>query len=950
MADRIKGITVEIGGDTTGLSKALSGVNKEIRNTQSQLKDVNRLLKLDPANTILLAQKQKLLKDAVGETKDKLEQLKSVQEQMDAGLKNGTLTQQQYDAWQREIIATEQELEKFEEQVKSSDSAVSATLKETGSKLQDVGGKISGVGESLTKGVTAPIAAIGAASLAAFSEVDEGLDIVTQKTGASGQALEEMQSIVKSLATEIPTDFATAGAAVGEVNTRFGLTGQALSELSGKFIKFAQLNNTDVSTSVDNVSSVLNAFGQSTDDAGSLLDALNATGQSTGISMDQLARGLSSNAAQFKEMGLSAEEAVGFMGMVEMSGLDTSAAMMGLKTAMKSAAADGKSLDEALQGFSDTMNSNQSETEKLQAAYDLFGTRAGAAIYNAVQTGKLNLEDLSGMLGDFSGSVENTFSETLDPIDQFQMTMNSLKETGADIGNSLAAVLAPVLERISEGLKRFSEVWQSIPAPAQQTLVTIALIAAALGPLLIVIGKVVSAVGTIMTNMPAIAGAITKVKTVMSSLNATLLANPITLIVAGIGTLVAAFLHLWNTSESFRTSILSTWNQIKEAFSAFESGIIERLNALGLNFTSFGQLISAIWNGFTQLLAPVFQGAFQAIAAILQGALHVLTGIFDIFTGLFTGNWSTVWNGIKEVFSGVWTAISGIFSSVWATIQGMVNTVLGWFGATWESVWNGIKSFFEGIWNGIAGFFSGIWNAITGTVSGALSAISGTVSSVFNGIKSTAFSIWNGIKSTITGVINGIKSGISTVFNGIKSTVTSVFNGIKSTATSVWNGIKTAITSPIEAAKNTIKGIVDSIKGFFSGLHISLPKIKLPHFSISGGFSIIPPRVPHLSISWYKEGGIMTNPTLFGMNGSSLMAGGEAGPEAILPLEGFYKELRSILTSQLNTEGMEKYLAVIAANSSKGIYLEDGTLIGKLLPVIDQKLGQEQKWNARLSL
>ena len=122
--------------------------------------------------------------------------------------------------------------------------------------------------------MTAPIAAIGAASLAAFSEVDSGLDIVTQKTGASGQALEEMQQSVKNLATQIPTDFETAGAAVGEVNTRFGLTGQALEDLSGKFIKFAQLNDTDVSTSVDNVSSVLNAFGQSTDDAGDLLDAL----------------------------------------------------------------------------------------------------------------------------------------------------------------------------------------------------------------------------------------------------------------------------------------------------------------------------------------------------------------------------------------------------------------------------------------------------------------------------------------------------------------------------------------------------------------------------------------------------------------------------------------------------------------------------------------------------
>ena len=194
--------------------------------------------------------------------------------------------------------------------------------------------------------------AIGAASLAAFNEVDAGLDIVAQKTGATGKALEDMNQIVKDLATEIPTDFETAGAAVGEVNTRFGLTGQALDDLSAKFIKFAQLNDTDVSTSIDNVSSVMNAFGMDASEADSLLDALNATGQATGIDMDTLAGALSSNAIQLKEMGLTAQQAAGFMGMVEMSGLDTSSAMMGLKTAMKNATKDGKTLDQALADFS----------------------------------------------------------------------------------------------------------------------------------------------------------------------------------------------------------------------------------------------------------------------------------------------------------------------------------------------------------------------------------------------------------------------------------------------------------------------------------------------------------------------------------------------------------------------------------------------------------------------
>ena len=224
--------------------------------------------------------------------------------------------------------------------------------------------------------------------------------------------------------------------------------------------------------------------------------------------------------------------------------------------------------------------------------------------------------------------------------------------------------------------------------------------------------------------------------------------------------------------------------------------------------------------------------------------------------------------------------------------------------------------------------------------------MSNTVSSVFTAISTTASSIWNGIKNMISGVVGGIKSTVSNVFNGVKSTVTNIFNGIKSTATSVWNGIKSAITAPIEAAKNTIKGIIDKIKGFFSGLHIELPHIKLPHFSISGGFSIVPPRVPHLSIDWYKEGGIMTRPTLFGMNGSALMAGGEAGSEAILPLKSFYDKLEGMLAVR-DTTLMEKYLAIIAGNSEKDIVLDSGALVGALTPKLDGALGRRAAYVGR---
>ena len=746
MADRIKGITVEIGGDTTGLSKALSGVNKEIRDTQSQLQDVNRLLKLDPTNSELLAQKQKYLASALGDTKEKLTELKSVQDRMDEGLKNGSVTQKQYDAWKREIVATEQELKKLDEQCKNTDSSVSATLKQAGSKIQEVGGKISGVGEGLTKGVTAPVMAIGAASLAAFGEVDSGLDIVEAKTGATGKSLESMNGMVKELATEIPTDFETAGSAVGEVNTRFGLTGDALKKLSGQFVKFAALNNTDVSTSVDDVSSVLNAFGMDASKAGDVLDALNATGQSTGIDMGTLAGALSTNAVQLKAMGLSAQQAAGFMGMVEMSGLNTSAAMMGLKTAMKNATKDGHTLDQALVGFSKTMSGNGTEADKLQASYDLFGSKAGAAIFNAVQTGKLNLKDLSGSLTNFSGSVENTFNETIDPIDQFQMTMNSLKETGADIGNTLAAVLAPALKEVSASLKQFAGFWSTIPEPMQQTIVKIALIAAVIGPLLVGIGKVVSAVGTITSVLGALIPVITGAGAAAGAASIPLL--PVIAIIAAIVAAVIAVIE-----------IVKHWGEISSWFSGVWSSLCSGLQSAW----------TAVQGFFTQTLPNFFSGIGQSWSA---GWSNLKSGAETIWSGITTSA-STNFENVKGAIS---TAITGA--------QMVTQTTLSAMQSAYQTSGGGIQGVVAGFSAGIQNIHSIMFAGLNTLTGGKLGELVSTFSAKFNEIQTNVGNIFNGLignaRSWGVDLINNIVGGIRDMIGSVKDAVSDVANTIKS--------------------------------------------------------------------------------------------------------------------------------------------------------------------------
>lgn len=566
MADRIKGITIEIGGDATKLSSALNDVNKKTKETQKQLNDVNKLLKLDPTNTTLLDQKMRLLGTQIGTTKDKLDKLKSAQTEMDEGLKTGKVTQEQYDAYQREIIETEQQLKSLEEQQKQCDSAVSASLKAVGSKLEEVGGKVKDVGDSLTKNVTAPIAAVGTASMAAWAQVDDGLDTIVKKTGASGEALKDMQQRAKNLATSIPTDFSTAGDAIGEVNTRFGLTGDALEELSGQFIKFADLNDTDVSSSIDSVQKAMSAFGLESDSAGAMLDMLNKVGQDTGISVDTLASSLVTNGSALREMGFSASDSATLLGNLEKAGVDTSLVMTGLSKAQAESAESGKSMSDVLtEAFSSSGD-----------AADIFGTKAGPKLYEAMQSGIISMDDFvagTTNMDDNLGNVSDTFEETQDPIDKWKTTLNELMIVGSDLGTSLQDVLIPIIEKLSDKASEFSEWYTSLSPEMQDMIVKIALIAAALGPVLSIVGTLISTVGSLVSIFGAISGVVAGAGGAMA-----LFTGPVGIAVALIAQAVLAGVLLYQNWDTIKEKASELWNKITETFSGIKESISGKMD------------------------------------------------------------------------------------------------------------------------------------------------------------------------------------------------------------------------------------------------------------------------------------------------------------------------------------------------------------------------------------
>ena len=654
----IKGITIEFAGDTTKLGKALNDVNKKTRDVDKSLKQVDNALKFNPKNTELLAQKQKLLGDKIGATKDKLTALKEAQAKLDDDPAVDK-TSQDYMELRREIITTESKLKHFEGQLKELNNI---KFDQLGKKVQDVGDKMKTVGDNMTKYVTGPIVAAGAGSVKAFNEVDAGLDIVTQKTGATGDALAGMHDIVKNLAGEIPTDFETIGTAVGEVSTRFGVTGKELEDLSKKFLMFAQLNGTDVNTAIDTAQKAMASFGLTAEETGPFLDRLNKVGQDTGVSMDRLAQAMVTNAPALQQMGLNADQAATFVGQLEKSGIDSQKAMTGMNKALVYSAKVGEPLPEMLARFQDAANGAASEADVLAMAAELFGAKAGPQLAQAALNGSLDFAALAASAEGAAGSVENTFNETLDPADKFKMMMNDLKVVGYEVGATLLESFGPTLEKIAGYLTTLAEKWKGLSPGMQDMIVKGALIAAALGPVISIIGRLTVGIGGLITKIPILIGLFSKVGMAFKALSSLLMTNPWMLVAAAA---IAAIVL-----------IVKNWDKIKEFFSKLWEGVKE--------------ITAQAWEGIKAFFVTIFEAIKlvfmtyiniwkKIITTVFDGIKTYFKTIFGIYKTIFTTGFGAIKTVVTKIFNGIKNAITKPIEKAKDIIKGIVDKIKSFF-------------------------------------------------------------------------------------------------------------------------------------------------------------------------------------------------------------------------------------------------------------------------------
>lgn len=678
------GPRISLKGDAE-FRQAINSANGALKDYGSQLKVVNAEIEANGKSSELLQKKSELLQKQYDEQtkklnayKDAIERQTKIQEEQKKKVEELTKefgeNSKEVEKAKKEYDQTTQNIQKLSQGANETQVFIyklsgemktcteetkkfSSELLQTADKLDKIGKKSTEIGTGLTKNVTAPIVAVGTASVVAFNDLDQSLDIVVKKTGATGEALEDMKDIVKDIGSRVPADFDAIASAVGEVNTRFGLTGDELNVLSEQFVKFAKLNDTDVSTAIDQTQKALTAFGLSADDASHVLDVMNAVGQATGVSVDQLSSGLIQNATAFQEMGLSIDQSIALMGQIEMSGAESTKVMSGLNKALINAAKEGKDMNEALAELEQGILNGTDGMDGFNYACELFGNKAGPEVYNAIKNGTLSFQDLADMAIQADGSVSNTFENTKDGAEQFELAMQNLKLAGAELGEEIMKTLGPILEDLIGLIKGVTEWFSGLTDGQKQTILTILAVIAAIGPALVAFGKVATGISSIMKTAEMLKGFID-----LSML------GPAGIIMLIIGAIVL----LYTKCEWFRDAVNNVVQAVVDFFKNAMDWVINFFTkTIPDTFNAVIKFFQDNWQGLLLLIVNPFAGAFKLLYDNCEGFRNFIDNLVQDVINFFTRlpNKALTWgkdmidnfiNGINEKVGKLWKKVEDI--------------------------------------------------------------------------------------------------------------------------------------------------------------------------------------------------------------------------------------------------------------------------------------------------
>ena len=610
----------------------------------------------------------------------------------------------------------------------------SAQIEEYAKKIENFGSKTKEVGGSLSKNITAPIAAAETAAYAAWMSVDEAYDNIAVGTGATGDALSKLQESFDNVFAKAPFDAMDISNSLADLNTRFGFTGKELEDASEKFLRFASVNKTDVSNAVALVSRAMGDAGIPAEEYTSVLDALTTASQASGISIDALTGNITKYGAPMRALGYTTEESIAIFASWEKAGVNTEIAFSGMKKAISNFSAEGKDAKVEFKKTLEEIAKCPDIASATTKAIEVFGTKAGPDLADAIKGGRFEFEEMLKLVESSSGQLDASFEATMDPADKAKVALNNLTLAGVALGDVIQSALGPVFESLADILKDFTEWFKNLNPEIRQTIVFVGGIIAAVGPLLVLIGALAGPISTALGLFAKFKLALfgTAEQAGMMGTMVSGLTGPILAVIGIIALVTAALIDLYNNNEEFRKNV-----------NDMISNLIEILQTLWNSFlypilTAVKDVLLDIWNN---AILPVWETVKNCIADIvakLSGLIEVLTPVINFIIQLLSALLipaflllaNTIGAVVSEAisfFGALLSNVSQVIGGIIQVISGIIQFITGVFTGNWKQAWNGIVSIFKGIFDGIVGIAKAPINGVISLVNGVISAVNGMI-------------------------------------------------------------------------------------------------------------------------------------------------------------------------------------------------------------------------------
>ena len=919
---RIKGITIEIDGDTTKLTNAIKKSEQQIRQSTSGLKDVNNLLKIDPGNTELLTQKYKMLQTEIEGCRTKLSTLKEAQAQM---VREGKVGTEEYDALQREIVETEQKLKGLTQEMRNFGSVSAQKIALAGEKVKSVGDSMTNMGQKLMP-VTAALTAAGTVSVQKFAEVDKTMTLTNQTMGNTKEQADLLNRAMKDAAMN--STFGMSEAATATLNfARAGLSAEEAAAALAPAMNLAAGEGGNLDTVSAGLVATINGFGDSFDKTSHYADVFAIACNKSALDVDGLSDAMGIAAPVFKTAGYSVDDAALYMGIMANNGIEASEAANGLKTGLARLVAPAKQGKEmmmdlglytedasgkmvsAFTNVDGSMKSSieiqqilhdkfkdLSESEQIAAASAIFGKNQMSKWLALINTAPEDVKALSDEIAKCGGTTDEMAKAMMSG---FGGSLEKLKSSVDVAAESLGEALAPTISKVADALQKAVDWFNSLDPEMQTCIANTLLAVAALGPVLIIGGKIISGIGTIMTLVPKLVGGINSIG-------------------GAIGNIVPSMSSALPAITSFMEADIG---------GALAAG---GATAVGTAAAAVGGSIVAFFGGaeFGKMIGTYMfpdDAELYAHYAGISGTLELVKDTAVTFAERTQEHVQTAWGNVQE--AGAVMAertgehLDNIKQSAGDTFNNVIeagNTLKDRTSEHFETMKTNVGTSLDNV-KEAAGTFVDRTNEHFENFKTKTGEVFTNVQEAAGTLRDRTSEHFETMKTNVGNAMSNLQSNV----NDFKDKATSNFDSVKQKVSDLGSAAQekfSSMQSHVSSAIDKVKSVLDSLKQKFDDIksHISstidwlkgcfnfdwrLPDIKLPHFSVSGSFSLDPPSTPHFSVDWYakamEKGMILNSPTIFGAMGGRLLGAGEAGPEAVVGTSS----LQSMITNAVAAGG-----------------------------------------------